>query len=100
MAIEAMIMVAVPAAAVVGAGVRLASGRCLPTVQLGAVTAISIGVGSSRDGAVQVPAVATVVAVATVLFVVDAKMAWVSSGVALITRSLGAAGRSAHPAIR
>jgi hypothetical protein len=93
-------MVAAPAVAVVGAGDRLAGGRRFPTVQLGAVTTIPVGVGSSGDGAVQVSAMATVVAVVTVLFVVDTELAGVSSAVALIAGSLGASGRPAHSAMR
>lgn len=99
-AVEAPIIVAVPAVAVVGAGARLAGGRRFPTIQLGAVTPISVGVGFSRDGAVQVSAMATVVAVVAVLLVVDTELAGVSSAVALIAGSLGAAGRFASPAIR
>lgn len=99
-AVGAPIMVAIPAVAVVGAGGRLAGRRCFPTVQLGAVTTIPVGVGFSRDGVVQVSARATVVAVVSVLLVVDTELAGVSSAVALIAGSLGAAGGFAPPAIR
>ena len=91
------IVVAVPAAAVIGAEDGLGAGWSLPTVQRKAVAAIAVCLGASRNRPVVIAAMAAVVA--TILLVVDPKVSRVSSAVALVMRSLGASGRFASPAV-